>query len=271
MPPRSHCSQGIVVDHHLPMDGRAVRARQVARAGHPPVSHGFAALGVYTAGRARVELAGEWRVGVGDVLLVPAGSAHRLLAAEGAEYWGLALWAPSARAAASGLVDPFERVRDGGAAVVSIPAARQAFLESLLQELAQASGPPAVRESLVTLVLGEVQRALGPPSGAPGLVSASLGYIERHALRPRTVAEVAEAVGRTPTHLTTALRRATGRTVTAWITLTRLAEARRLLQQTALGVEDVAERVGYGDATHFIRMFRRHHGVTPAAWRAAAG
>jgi AraC-like DNA-binding protein len=29
----------------------------------------------------------------------------------------------------------------------------------------------------------------------------------------------------------------------------------------------IAERVGYADATHFIRLFRRAHGMTPAAWR----
>jgi AraC-like DNA-binding protein len=34
-------------------------------------------------------------------------------------------------------------------------------------------------------------------------------------------------------------------------------------------LEEVAERVGYADVTHFIRLFRRTHGVTPAAWRAA--
>jgi AraC-like DNA-binding protein len=32
-------------------------------------------------------------------------------------------------------------------------------------------------------------------------------------------------------------------------------------------VEVIAERVGYADATHFIRLFRRMYGVTPAAWR----
>jgi AraC-like DNA-binding protein len=47
------------------------------------------------------------------------------------------------------------------------------------------------------------------------------------------------------------------------------AEARRLLLHGDERVDVVAERVGYADATHFIRMFRREHGVTPAAWRAA--
>jgi AraC-like DNA-binding protein len=30
----------------------------------------------------------------------------------------------------------------------------------------------------------------------------------------------------------------------------------------------IAERVGYADPSHFVRLFRRHHGVTPAAFRA---
>jgi AraC-like DNA-binding protein len=34
-------------------------------------------------------------------------------------------------------------------------------------------------------------------------------------------------------------------------------------------VDVIAERVGYADPSHFIRMFRREHGATPAAWRAA--
>ena len=46
-----------------------------------------------------------------------------------------------------------------------------------------------------------------------------------------------------------------------------VAEARRRLRSTDEIVEVIAERVGYADATHFIRLFRRAHGVTPAAWR----
>jgi len=54
-----------------------------------------------------------------------------------------------------------------------------------------------------------------------------------------------------------------------WIVSGRMAEARRLLLHSDEMVDVVAERVGYADATHFIRMFRREHGATPAAWRAA--
>ena len=71
------------------------------------------------------------------------------------------------------------------------------------------------------------------------------------------------SVGRTPAHVTTALRRATGRTAVAWIVAGRMAEARRLLRSD-LAIDAIAARIGYADATHFIRMFRRMVGCTPA-------
>ena len=46
----------------------------------------------------------------------------------------------------------------------------------------------------------------------------------------------------------------------------RLLEARRLLVTESLRVGEVAARVGYQSAAHFTRDFKRHFGVTPAAY-----
>jgi len=62
-------------------------------------------------------------------------------------------------------------------------------------------------------------------------------------------------------HLTTVVRRKTGRTVQEWIGERRMAEARRLLVETDLSVEEVGRRVGYGESGYFVRSFRR----TPTA------
>jgi AraC family transcriptional activator of pobA len=48
-----------------------------------------------------------------------------------------------------------------------------------------------------------------------------------------------------------------------------MAEARRLLVETDLPVEEVGRRVGYGGSGYFVRSFRRAHGVTPLNWRRA--
>jgi AraC-like DNA-binding protein len=44
-------------------------------------------------------------------------------------------------------------------------------------------------------------------------------------------------------------------------------QARALLRDESLSLEQVAERVGYSDVSNFTRAFRRWTGETPAAWR----
>lgn len=216
----------------------------------------------------------------GDVVLIPAGQPHALLEADQAEAWGLGFCAPCFAAdGAATLLEPFERVREGASAVVHIPGPRQAFLETLFRELEAASDPASVsssrevvQRSLLTLVLEEVRRAADWDVAAPGqpsVVADSLRFIERNCLRKLTLRDVAAAVGRSPAYVTTALSRATGRSAVEWIVAGRMAEARRLLLHSDEMVDCVSERVGYADPTHFIRMFRREHGATPAAWRAA--
>jgi AraC family transcriptional regulator, transcriptional activator of pobA len=241
------------------------------------VTHTYAALAFFTGGRARLELNGEWTLRPGDVLMVPPGAPHRSLERKEAAAWMLGFCAPCVAAAGgSALLAPFERVRDGAAAVVNIPRERRAFLESLFREL-EALKPDhsyeAVQRSLLTLILAEVNRATAEggqrSARGGGLVVDALRFIERNCLKNIRPRDVAAAVKRSPTYLTTALKQATGRSAGGWIIAGRMAEARRLLLHSGERVEIVAERVGYSDPTHFIRMFRREHGATPAAWRNA--
>lgn len=81
--------------------------------------------------------------------------------------------------------------------------------------------------------------------------------------------DVAAAVGLTPGHLTTVVRRKTGRTVQDWILERRLAQARRLLVESDATVAQVGRLVGFSDPVYFSRVFRRAHGTTPLRWRRA--
>jgi AraC-like DNA-binding protein len=245
------------------------------------VTHSYAALSFYVGGRARVEQGSDWKLAPGDVLLVPAGQPHRILEARQPEFWGLGFCVPCfAVSGETALLEPFERVRDGSAAVIHVPAARHPFLETLFREMeslgGRAPGGSAalsiVQRSLLTLILNEVVNAAEPlysPSGATtsSVVTESLRFIERNALRRLTLGEIARAVGRSSAYVTSSLSQATGRSAIEWIVSARMAEARRLLLHSDEMVDVIAERVGYADPTHFIRMFRRSHGATPAAWR----
>jgi len=99
------------------------------------------------------------------------------------------------------------------------------------------------------------------------LMAAVFEFIEQHYHEPISLATIAAQVGLTPGHLTTVVRRRTGRSVQRWITERRMAEARKLLRETDLTIETVAARTGYRQPSFFIKHFRRDHTVTPAAWR----
>jgi AraC family transcriptional activator of pobA len=241
-----------------------------------PVSHDFAALAFCIEGGVRVEQRGVWTVEPGDVLIVPAGEPHRMVEAQQPDFWGVGFCVPCLAATLNSAVlfEPFERVRDGASPIVRIPKQRHAFLSSLFSELSalpEAGAAESVaRQSLLTLIVSEVTRAAAwssPVVSERSIVADTLRYIERHCLGPLTLNDIAAAMQRTPSYITTALTRATGRSAVAWIIAGRMAEARRRLLHSDERIDVIAEQVGYADATHFIRLFRRIHGATPAAWR----
>lgn len=242
-----------------------------------PATHSYAVLVFCTEGEARVELNGVWRLQPGDALLIPAGAPHRMVERKQQSFWGMSFCVPCFAADnATKLLEPFERVRDGASAVVRIPQVRRAFFGGLFRELERigqkgnhGSELDAVRRSLLTLILAELESAMGAGerSGGSGVAAEALRFIERNCLEPLTLKDVARAVHRSPAYVTTALKKSTGRSAVQWIITSRMAEARRLLLHSDEHVDIIAERVGYADSTHFIRMFRREHGVTPAAWR----
>jgi len=259
----------------------------VARRGRPTcprvpagafVTHAHSAFLYHRGAPARIEYAAPFDVRDGEVLLVPAGTPHRALTPPVSTV-GVGFSPSCLDLGDPHLQSPFDRVRAGAAPVVSLPEARRELFETYLRELAEATRAdavsPLVTRSLLALLLNEIRSAASPlpPLSHAGdtLVADALRYIEGHCLGPLSLTQVAEHVRRTPAHVTTTLKRATGRSANQWIVAHRMAEARRRLRHSDEHVDVIAERVGYADATHFIRMFRRHHGATPAAWRRSLG
>lgn len=239
-----------------------------------PARHEWSVIALYTAGRAVVEQGGTHALLPGDLLLIPAGTPHRMVEADGVELLGLGFCAPCAHADGLGpLVAPLDRVRAGAAPVRRVPAHRLPVVRTLFDELVRTAGAERgpswgpQQRALLSLILVEIDELGGVDEGIGGVAAEALRLIEQRCLRPLGLDELAQRVGCSPAHLTTAVRRATGHSAGWWIRAGRLAEARRLLLHSALPVEQIAAQVGYADATHFIRLFRAAEGQSPAAWR----
>jgi len=100
------------------------------------------------------------------------------------------------------------------------------------------------------------------------LLADVFAVIERRFPEPLSLRDVAREVNLSAGHLTTVVRRRTGRTVQEWIVDRRMTAARRLLAGSDLPVGEIGRRVGYPDPGYFARVFGQVHGVSPTRWRA---
>lgn len=256
-------------------------------------SHDFLLVAYFERGGAGLRLGShQWQIRDGDVYLVAPGEVIGLgddpTGLERVEGWGvffppegLGPEAPDALLSwrAHPLLFPFVRGVATGAQRLSVPtgerAAWTARFRSLDRELRdRRDGYHQAAVGYLTLLLVDLARLAADVAGDLRLrdepiLGAVFDTIEQRYSEPLSLRDVAAALSLTPGHLTTQVRRKTGRTVQEWITERRMTQARRLLVETDLSVAELARAVGYTDPAYFVRTFRRAHGTTPLAWRRA--
>jgi YesN/AraC family two-component response regulator len=81
---------------------------------------------------------------------------------------------------------------------------------------------------------------------------------------------VARAVGLSTAQLAYLFRRETGMTVKEYATRIRVEVVKRLLEETDDKLEVIAEQLGFCDASHLSRVFRRVSGCSPGEYRRQA-
>lgn len=81
------------------------------------------------------------------------------------------------------------------------------------------------------------------------------------------VAEYARLLHISPNHLNKTVSAVTGKSPVRWITDTLVLEAKVLLGQTNMSVNEIAASLGLFDASYFSRMFKKQTGTTPLAFR----
>jgi transcriptional regulator GlxA family with amidase domain len=105
-----------------------------------------------------------------------------------------------------------------------------------------------------------------PPDGGGSLEPTRRWALERLA-EPLDVAAMSRHAGVSPRTFARRFREETGTTPLQWLLAQRVVEARRLLEQSGLPIEEVAWRSGFGTAASLRDHFRRATATTPSAYR----
>jgi len=146
-----------------------------------------------------------------------------------------------------------------------------------VRALAPAVGDDTLRHLVSTFLL-VVAEAFSPAwmSGAAALPGSespptaarlALRYIHDNLDRPLGLEEVARQAGVSARHLSRLMRGVAGTSFHAYVLWARLHLAAHLLRRSDLAVKVIGLQAGYPDVHHFTRVFSRHIGCPPAAYR----
>jgi AraC-like DNA-binding protein len=114
--------------------------------------------------------------------------------------------------------------------------------------------------------LEEFQRSVKHRS-IPPLVANVMSHMDRHYAEPLGVEDLAARFGLSASYLHAQFREHVGMTPHQHLILQRMRSARHKLVTTGAPIKSIATDVGYANTENFCRAFKKHCGLTAAAYR----
>lgn len=134
------------------------------------------------------------------------------------------------------------------------------------QSLINALEQTFVQDKTLTKILTDNQLTKINMNGSQPIPKA-IHYINAHYKDTPTLQEVADFVHLSPSYFSVLFREETCITFREYLIRKKIQEAKRLLLETSLSIEEVTSMVGYQSSKYFIRLFKHYEGLTPAKYR----
>jgi two-component system response regulator YesN len=122
----------------------------------------------------------------------------------------------------------------------------------------------AVRESIEKLLELKAARF---PGYSDDKIEKAKRYLERNCYKMVSLDDVSLAVALSPKYLSRLFMKNTGMGFNEYKLSLRLKEAKNLLKTTSLNVEQISDKLGYQNIESLTRLFKKHTGLTPLAYR----
>ena len=100
------------------------------------------------------------------------------------------------------------------------------------------------------------------------IIENTLQYISKNLGGNLSLDAIAQELHISASHLSRTFKKATSGSLTEYINKERIKKAKELLQNTDLLTYEIAESVGYNDATYFSSIFRKYEGISPSEYKA---
>ncbi len=99
------------------------------------------------------------------------------------------------------------------------------------------------------------------------LFNKAKAYLKSNYSRDISLEDAANHVYLSPSYFCRLFKQCVGQTFKDYLTQLRLTEAKRLMLQPGLSIQDIAKNVGYQDARYFSYVFKKHEGLSPSNYQ----
>lgn len=103
-----------------------------------------------------------------------------------------------------------------------------------------------------------------------GVVDRLLEYIDENYQNEINRAELAKAVYLNADYASRLFKKETGQSISGYVIAKRMAEAKAMLRNSSIPINEISARVGYDSFAYFSKLFKKSEGVSPNEYRRRA-
>lgn len=255
--------------------------RKNTREGAKSHSHDFPSLIYVLSGSATYHLDGrEYKVNTNDLLVINPGVMHGKIIPDGEEI--IEFHVGFSNVQLEGMKKDFI-LPEGLSPVISFKKNRQEFYrccgDILIEQKKGEPGGQLMLKSyvmrLIVLLLKEILTGSGMEEESPikfesydkaKVVATIADFINNNYSQDISLDRISRNMYLSPAYISKIFKDETGESPINYLIKVRLSKAAELLEEGSISIKNIARQVGYGDAYHFSKLFKKYYGVPPSKY-----
>lgn len=117
------------------------------------------------------------------------------------------------------------------------------------------------------IILSEMMISFKQTADQSNLIDDTLKYIQHHYTQNITLSYLADYFYVSKEHLSRSFKKKVGQTISEYITLLKMEQAKHLLKHSNRTIKEISRNVGYQDEKYFSKVFKKHYKCSPKEYR----